>query len=434
MKFKAYTLQNFRNIPQINKLSEEEQFAIEVVGTVLPFMVNNYIIDELINWDNLPEDPAFILSFPQKDMLKVKHYEQMAELIKKQADIREIKKTANKIRMSLNPNPDGQMEHNVPTLGNKKLKGIQHKYNETALFFPSKGQTCHAYCTFCFRWPQFIGISKFKFAEQEADNLIKYLRLHPEVTDVLITGGDPLVMKAKYLRDIIQKILAANLNHIKNIRIGTKALSHWPYRFTSDEDAEELLDVFAMVNKSGKRLALMVHLSHPRELATKEVKKAIRYIQQTGTILRSQSPVMKHINDTPKAWNKMWRKQVQLGIIPYYMFVARDTGAQEYFGVPLVKSWHIFKEAYKNVSGLARTVRGPSMSADPGKVEVSGISEIEGKKFIALQFIQARNPDWIKKPFFAEYDETALWLDDLKPAFSDKFFFEDEFEKMVSQS
>src|SRR5690625_331746 len=67
--YKAYSLRNFRKIPQMERLSEEDKFAIEVVGSVLPFKVNNYVIDELINWDDVPNDPMFILTFPTKDLL-----------------------------------------------------------------------------------------------------------------------------------------------------------------------------------------------------------------------------------------------------------------------------------------------------------------------------------------------------------------------------
>jgi hypothetical protein len=125
-------------------------------------------------------------------------------------------------------------------------------------------------------------------------------------------------------------------------------------------------------------------------------------------------------------WAKMWSKQVQLGCIPYYMFVVRDTGAQHYFGIPLVQAYDIFSKAYSSVSGLARTVRGPSMSATPGKVLVVGTTEFNGQKLIVLKFLQGRNPNWIHEPFFAKYDENAIWLDDLKPALTEKFFFDDE--------
>jgi hypothetical protein len=121
----------------------------------------------------------------------------------------------------------------------------------------------------------------------------------------------------------------------------------------------------------------------------------------------------------------MWRRQVQLGMIPYYMFVVRDTGAQHYFGVPLVRAWEIFRGAYSKVSGLSRTVRGPSMSAHPGKVQVLGVSSVRGQQVFTLRFIQGRNPDWVHRPFFAQYDPDAVWLDDLKPAFGEeRFFFE----------
>ena len=122
-------------------------------------------------------------------------------------------------------------------------------------------------------------------------------------------------------------------------------------------------------------------------------------------------------------WAKMWTKQVQLGCIPYYMFVVRDTGAQHYFGVPLVKAYEIFSKAYSSVSGLARTVRGPSMSATPGKVQVVGTSKLNDQKILVLRFLQGRNPNWIDQPFFAKYDENAIWLDDLKPAYLKKNSF-----------
>jgi len=133
-------------------------------------------------------------------------------------------------------------------------------------------------------------------------------------------------------------------------------------------------------------------------------------------------------------WAKMWQEQVSLGCIPYYMFVVRDTGAQHYFGVSLVKAEEIFRSAFKQVSGLARTVRGPSMSATPGKVHILGISEINGQKVIVLQLLQGRNPEWVGIPFFAKYNPLAIWLDDLEPAFSEKFFFEDELKAKYTKT
>lgn len=176
----------------------------------------------------------------------------------------------------------------------------------------------------------------------------------------------------------------------------------------------------------------MAHFNHHQELSTGSVKVAIKKVRETGAQIRTQSPLLAHINDDANVWAEMWRQQVNLGCIPYYMFVVRDTGAQHYFGISLIKAHEIFRNAYKQVSGLGRTVRGPSMSATPGKVQVDGIATIQGKKVIVLRFLQGRNPDWVSKPFFAEYNENAVWLDDLKPAFEDKFFFEDELNEKYS--
>ena len=425
-KYKAYTLQNFQNLPQIQKLPEEVQFAIQVVGNVYPFRTNNYVVEELINWDNVPHDPIFILTFPQKDMLIPVHYDKMASVINnKNATPQEIKETANQIRLQLNPHPAGQMEKNVPHLNGKKLGGVQHKYKETILFFPSQGQTCHAYCTFCFRWPQFVGFDNLKFAMREVDTLIQYIKLHPEISDVLFTGGDPLVMKTSRLATYINALLEADLPHLHTIRLGTKSLSYWPYRFLTDPDAEALLQLFRKVIQKGKHLAFMAHFNHPQELKTEAVQKAIARIQETGVQIRTQSPLLAHINDQPEIWIELWKKQTQLGCIPYYMFIARDTGAQHYFGVSLGRAWDLFKSAYQQVSGLSRTVRGPSMSATPGKVQILGVNEIGGEKVFMMQFLQGRDPNWVMQPFFAKYDEKATWLDELEPFGDSSFFFEE---------
>ncbi len=429
-KYQAFTLRNFRSIPQIDQyLSEEERFAIEVVGNVLPFKANNYVVDQLINWDSYKEDPIYILTFPQKDMLEKDHFDEMAMAIKGGASKSELKLVANKIRLELNPHPAGQLEKNVPMVDDIRLTGVQHKYRETMLFFPSQGQTCHAYCTFCFRWPQFVGMNELKFAMRDVELIIAYLREHPNVTDILFTGGDPLIMKTKIIESYVDALIDAKIPNLKTIRFGTKALGYWPQRFTKDADADQLLRVFEKAKKAGIHIALMAHFNHPQELQTEEVKLAIDRVLNTGSVIRSQSPVMRGINDNADAWATMWQQQVELGCVPYYFFVARDTGAQDYFAVELERAWRIFRNAYQKVSGVARTVRGPSMSAGPGKVHIVGVSEVNGEKVFVLQFLQGRNPDWVCRPFFAKYDPKAIWLDDLYPAFGEEqFFFENEYK------
>jgi KamA family protein len=432
-RLKTFGVNNFKKIPQVNEfLSEEQIEAIEVVGNVLPFKINTYVINELIEWENVPSDPIYVLTFPQKEMLSTANFNAVRDALRNEMPRAEFKELVNEVRMDLNPHPAGQMEYNVPMIEDVKLTGVQHKYRETMLFFPNQGQTCHAYCTFCFRWPQFVGIDELRFAMKESELMIKYLKAHPEITDVLFTGGDPMIMKTKALEKYILPILE-EVPTVKTIRFGSKALSYWPYRFTTDRDAGELIDLFKQIVDSGRHVAFMAHFNHPQELKTEALRDAVSAIRSTGAQIRTQSPIMRNINDSSEAWASMWQQQVQLGMIPYYMFLARDTGAQDYFAVPLVKAWNIFKGAYEKVSGVARTVRGPSMSAEPGKIQVLGVTEINGEEVLGLRFIQGRDPKWVHKPFFAKLDESAVWLDDLKPAFgADEFFFEQRYKELTS--
>lgn len=427
MKYQAYNLNNFESIRQISSLSDDQIRDVKLLGRVLPFKTNNYVTDNLINWENIPEDPMFVLTFPQKGMLLPHQYERMAKLMQSGAPDSEVKTAIAETRLEMNPHPAGQIEHNVPTLGEEKLHGMQHKYGETILFFPSQGQTCHAYCTFCFRWPQFIGMDEFKFAANETELLVRYIAAHPEITDVLFTGGDPLVMSARLLAGYIEPLINADLPNLQNIRIGTRALTYWPYRFTTDNDAGDLLELIKKVRISGKHLAFMAQFNHPVELETGAVKEAIGRIQEAGAIIRTQSPLLKNINNSPEIWSALWKKQVSMNCVPYYMFICRDTGAQHYFSVPLVEAWSIFQRAFQSVSGISRTARGPVMSCLPGKIQVLGPAEIRGEKVLTLRMIQGRKPDWADRPFFAEYDENAVWYSELKPAFGESsFFFQDE--------
>lgn len=433
-RFKVYTHKHLNQIPQLKNLTEQQRFEMDVVASVLPFRVNEYVINELIDWSDIPNDPIFQLTFPQRGMLTEAHFERMANQLKNHPDDKiGTKNLIHELRHELNPHPAGQQSMNVPMLDGQALAGMQHKYRETVLFFPSQGQTCHSYCTFCFRWAQFIGDKALRFSSKESNALHQYLKQHQEVSDLLITGGDPMVMKTNHLKAYLEPLMHSDFDHIQNIRIGTKSLTFWPHRYTSDADSEDLLWLLERLVKAGKHVALMAHYNHWRELETDVSKQAIQRLRDIGVTIRGQAPLLAHINDDATVWSRLWETQVKLGIIPYYMFVERDTGAHHYFKVPLEKAWHIYRDAIQNVSGLARTARGPSMSAGPGKVEVQGITEIQGEKVFALRFIQGRNPEWVQKPFFAKFDPEATWLDDLRPALGEeKFFYTDEYANMAA--
>lgn len=431
----------------------------ETLAHILPFRTNNYVVEELIDWTNVPDDPIFQLNFPQPGMLLDKDMTQIEEAKRRGARPKEIRILADAIRAQLNPHPAKQKEMNVPSRmveekgGGGFEAGMQHKYRETVLFFPSESQYCHSYCTYCFRWAQFVGCSDLQFASNDLEQLMSYLRRNKSVTDLLITGGDPMVLNSRQLARYLYPIANdVTLDHVQNIRIGSKSLAYWPYKYVTDADADDVLRVLENVVKSGKKhVHLMAHFTHPRELETPVVREAIRRIRMTGVTIRAQAPLVNGINNDAGIWATMWKEQVKLGIIPYYMFVERDTGAKDWFGVPLERCLQVYNEAIARVPGLARTARGPSMSCAPGKLALVGLEWLPSMKqstnatlrlsrdvpgqyeerVFVLKFLQARNPEWINRTLFAEYDPKAKWLSDLKPAFGqERFFFEQEHDEM----
>ncbi len=429
-KYKAYGLKSLDKIANKYGISETDLPEIKLCGQILPFKTNNYVLEQLINWQNYREDPMFKLNFLNSQMLSKEHYNKIKTLIDQKASKKEIQQVATSIRKELNPHPAGQKDYNTPSFQGQKLEGIQHKYRETILLFPSPGQTCHAYCTYCFRWPQFLGkdLHKFSFPAKKMDLLVEYIQTNEGIKDVLITGGDPLVMKTKILSKFIKPLIDADIKHLRTIRIGTKSLSYWPYRFLTDKDSEKLLSLLEFIVDNKKHLAIMAHFTHYKELRTEALRQAAEKLVKSGAVIRTQAPILKDINDDAQTWIKMINEQVKIGMIPYYMFVPRNTGADIYFKIPLIKAWKIYLEAYRTFSGLGRTLRGPVMSCNPGKVLMLGKTTIENEKAIALKFIQGRNPRWVNKIFYAKYNDKATWIDQLTPL-RKSFFYEKELFK-----
>lgn len=413
-RFRAFGPHHIEEVARRYGLTDDAKEAIRAVSQVLPFRVNEYVLSELVDWHRIPDDPIFQLVFPQRGMLDESEVRLLVDMRRRKASRKEVAAEVRRIRAGLNPHPSGQRQLNVPTASEGELGGLQHKYRETVLYFPSQGQTCHAYCTYCFRWAQFIGDADLKFAASGPDQLVAYLARHPAVTDVLVTGGDPMVMSTERLRSHLEPLLSVDT--VRTIRIGTKSVAYWPQRFVSDADADEVLRLFEKVVASGRNLAVMAHFSHPRELETALARRAMDRIRATGALVYCQAPLIAHVNDDARTWADLWRGELASGAVPYYMFVERDTGPRQYFEVPLARAHRIFREAYQQLPGLARTVRGPAMSTTPGKIVVDGVEETPQGKFFQLRMLQAREPNLVGRPFKALYSETAAWVDHLELA------------------
>ena len=406
-RYRALTRRDIPALAQRYGIGDSLRDEISVVSQVVPFRVNGYVLDNLIDWNAVPDDPIFRMLFPSADMLAADDFAALAAAGTRAAAV------AREIQSRLNPHPAGQRELNVAFLDNDVVAGLQHMYRETLLYFPAAGQTCHAFCSFCFRWPQFTGHRDWHIAASGTGPLVAYLTDHPEVQDVLITGGDPLMMSADLLRRDIEELI--KVPTVKTIRIGTKAVSYWPHRFVSDRESAALLKTLELVTASRKALALMLHVTHPRELEPPVAVRAISALEQTGAMLYGQAPMMNGINADPATLSALWMREATSRIIPYYMFLARDTGGRTPFAVPLVQAARIFREAISSVGGLARTVRGPVMSTTPGKLLIDGLVESAriGRPTLSLRFVQARDPALVGRPFTATCSDDADWADGL---------------------
>jgi KamA family protein len=399
-------------------LPEEVKHEIEIVSRVLPFKANNYVIDYLIDWSNYKTDPCYILTFPNRHMLQEAHYSEIKDAVESDLPESEITIIANKIRMSLNPHP-AQQELNIPKLNGEALLGVQHKYRDIALFFPTQGQTCHANCTFCFRWPQFVKDLDLQFSMKEIDLVTEYFKQHDYLHELLFTGGDPMIMSPRTISKYIDKIFEADIPNLKTIRFGTKSLTWWPFVFLPEysDEAQEMLDLFKRIVDSGLHLSIMAHFNHYQEMETDAVRQAVKNIRATGAEIRTQSPLLNNINASADVWAKMWDKHVSMGMIPYYLFIERETGPYQYFQVPLAKAYEIYTEAIRKTSSLAKTVTALSMSDVMGKVQIMGVQEnpLNEEKYFIMQYIRHRDHKQTYKPFLLHYDENATWIDQLKP-------------------
>ena len=419
--FRAYSAAELDRLLARAGLDGAERLAARAMAMVVPFSANDYVTEHLIDWAAAPNDPIYRLFFPQADMLPRDDLRVIAELLAQGSPEAEIRAAALAARSRVNSGAPGELS---PELDREPVPSLRHDNPSTVLIFPRQGQVGHASCTYCFRWARFTGEADPDVAAGDMDKVIRYLRACPEVTSVVITGADPMLMGAAALRWYFEPLLDPALEHIDSIGFATRSLGYWPQRFAGDPDADDTLQLFEQVTAAGKTLAVMGCFCHPRELEPPAAAAAAGRIQAAGVVIRTQAPLIRTVNDDPRPWAAMWRAQLRLGLIPYDMVVERDTGPRGYFAVPLAAGVQIFQAAFRSVSGLCRTVRGPSMQTTSGRVCVDGVTQIAGEKVFVLHMIEGRDPSLVGRQFFARFDPGAVWLSDLEPAFAPRFPFE----------
>jgi len=387
MQFKTFTSQSFLNSNYFEKLPIEEQQLFKVLTKIFHFKVNNYVLEHLIDWDNIPEDPMYRLTFPRKEMLNPVNFEQLNKVVQS-GDTPELIAFVNQLKKKMFPHINYH-ENCLPIVDNKLVKGIYHLFKNTLALFPSPTlRTCHSYCTYCFRWVAFNDTEMQNDSSYDDPLVpIDYIKQEKDITDVVLSGADPMVLPAKILQKYIEPLL--DIEHLQVITINTKALAWWPYRFTEDKNAQELLELCKYIRSRGKHLNILAHFTHPRELEHPEVKKAADNILATGTVIRCQAPVVRGINDSAAVWAELWTRQVQLGMVPFYMLMELDHNQESGFHIPPSEALSIFKEAQSLTSGMAKTVHGPCFINDILRVSIEGQIELNNETHFVLKCLQA---------------------------------------------
>lgn len=388
MHFTPYTSTNLKSTSYWAQLPDSEKETFNILTRCYPFKANNYVLENLIHWENIPEDPMYKLIFPRKEMLSELHYRMLLEMQRAGMDEEFMTQLVGSIKRAMYPEMR-HTDHSMPKHKGKWIKGLYSNFGTIISLFPDPMlKTCHSYCSYCFRWNAFGDTEAQKGTTyNDPQTPVPYLRAHPEITDVLFTGADPMVLKADLIRKYVVPIL--DIPSVQVIRISSKSLAWWPFRFTTDKDADELLRLFEDIQARGKHFNFCAHFTHPRELEHPEVARAVHRIRNTGAIIRTQGPIVAGINDRAEVWRDLWTKQIAMGMVPYYMFIEADHHPESCFRIPLADALRIFQEAQRQCSGLARTVRGPVFMNDLNRVLLDGTTELNGEKYFVLKSLQA---------------------------------------------
>ena len=285
---------------------------------------------------------------------------------------------------------------------NTKLPGLQHKYTKTALILTTN--KCTTFCRYCFR-KRLVGLQTKETVSRFTD-AVKYIRKHPEINNVLLSGGDPLSMPTRMVRRFIEKL--AEIDHLDFIRLGTKVPVTMPHRITEDRELYELLKE---TSAKKKRIFVSTQFNHPREI-TSTARKAINLLHRAGVVTNNQTVLMKGVNDDPKTMAALQQALTGMGVIPYYVFQCRPVKrVKKLFQVPLARGFEIVEKSRSMLDGYSKRYRYV-MSHKEGKIAISGMDD----EYFYFRFHQAHNPNKDGKFFKRKFDPDATWLDDLKPA------------------
>jgi len=295
-----------------------------------------------------------------------------------------------------------QMEGSYDTSGeasNTVMPGLQHKYGSTALLISTN--RCAAYCRFCFR-KRMVGLPNREVISTFLD-AVSYIRQHKEITNVLITGGDSLILPTDTLKVFLEEL--ATIDHLDYIRFGSRIPVVFPQRIIEDR---ELQDIFSHFTRHHKQIYVVTHFNHPNEF-TPASELAVEILKKCGIVINNQTVLFRGVNDKPNILASLMRNLVRNGINPYYVFQCRPVKrVKSHFQVPIAEGYSIVEKAKSQLDGHAKRFKY-IMSHKTGKIEIVGIMGDE----IILKYHQAKDPSLMGKIFKRKLNPEAGWLDEL---------------------
>jgi KamA family protein len=359
--------QHLTRVEQIDQLSDLEKSELADVAQRFLFRSNDYYLS-LIDWED-PNDPIRRGIVP---------------------DARELDEWGRL-------DPSDEKAYTI-------MPGVEHKYNYTVLLLVS--DVCEGICRYCFRKRVFMGSRTECLRDVPA--AMEYIESQKQVTNVLLTGGDPLALATAKLADIIGRL--REIEHVQIVRIGSRMPAFNPHRIIRDHG---LLKMIRRYSTTHKKIYIMTHFIHPRELTDAAIE-AIALLQRAGAITANQAPLLRGINDDPEVLAELLRKLSFVGNAPYYIFQCRPAMGNRAYTVPIEEGYEIVEQAKARVSGLAKRVRY-AMSHSSGKIEILG--KDAGRVY--LKYHRAADDHDSGRILTFQSNPNACWLDDYEEAASD---------------
>ena len=381
-----------------NHFSKAEWLTLKSAAKIIPFKTNDYIISELIDWKAVPNDPVFRMNFPEPKLLHETDLATMRQLYLSNSDSAIVDATCQQIQHRMISALRSDTHRGIPFIDGKPAIGIFHNFAHAVFLFPDIICSCFAHCNYCMRWVKQIRTAP-QFTYRDPEYPVSYLKFAKSASDVIFSGGDAFNASAGNLRRYVDPII--KIPHLRTIRFSTRVLSWRPTRFTTDSDADSLLRLLDDIASSGRHVAVMAHLCHPAELSTPTVERAVSRIRSTGAVIRGQGTLLKQVNDSPETLASLWHREVQLGIVPYYLFLESQEGMKPIYKNSFKEALTIFKKAYAQVGGLEKTVRGPVLNTSAMKLLVDDKITVNGTEQLLLKCLHSETPSEIGKKAIA---------------------------------